>query len=227
MTFLLLVHITSATLGVLSALLAMSLRKGSGLHGAAGTLFSLSMLVMSATGAYLGAFVKPVMITVIVGLLTFYLVATGWMAASRKGRAPGFIDIAALLFAMIIGAASLISGIEASSSPNGCKDQIPAGFYFFYGCVALLFAASDVRMVARGGVFGSRRIARHVWRMCFAILISTLSLFPGPQRLVAQLLRETAVPWLPHLLLIASMIFWISRLSGNGHPRTIAIETRP
>jgi len=31
----------------------------------------------------------------------------------------------------------------------------------------LLAAAGDIRMLVRGGVFGAKRIVRHLWRMCF------------------------------------------------------------
>lgn len=211
----LLFHICTATVALLSAALAMSFRKGSGLHGAAGTICFLSMLGMSASGAYMSAFVKPVMINVVVGLLTFYLVATAWWAAKRRDGGTGIFDVGALGFALTVGAASLTFGLQAANSQSGLKDQIPAGFYFFYGSISLLFAAADVRMLVRGGVWGAPRIARHLWRMCLALLIATVSLFPGQQRLLAQWLRESIVLRVPHLLLIGSMTFWMFRVLGR------------
>jgi len=41
---LLMVHICGAIVGLLSGFMAMALRKGSGLHGAAGSVFSVSLL---------------------------------------------------------------------------------------------------------------------------------------------------------------------------------------
>ena len=56
---LLVLHIGSAAVGLLSGFLAMSFRKGSGLHGAAGNVFFVSMLIATAAGGYLAAFVRP------------------------------------------------------------------------------------------------------------------------------------------------------------------------
>ncbi len=59
-----------------------------------------------------------------------------------------------------------IYGLEVANSQTGSKDGYPAGAYFIFGSVALLFAAGDVRMLVRGGISGAQRIARHLWRMC-------------------------------------------------------------
>src|SRR6266545_2561032 len=84
----------------LSGFMAMMFRKGSGMHGAAGNVFFVSMLSMSAAGAYMAAFIKPNNGNVMGGVLTFYLVATGWMAASRRDRKVGIFDVSALLIAL-------------------------------------------------------------------------------------------------------------------------------
>ena len=212
MSPILLFHICTATIGLLSAVLALSFRKGSGLHGAAGTVFFVSMLGMSASGAWLAAFVRPVIIHVVVGLLTFYLVATGWRATVRRDGRTGAFDVCTLLLALLIAAFSWRFGFEAANNHTGMKDGIPAAFYFSYGSLALLFAIADMRMLILGGYTGSQRIARHVWRMCTALLIATVSLFPQ-QRLLAQLLRDSSLLWLPHFVLIASLIYWLVRIS--------------
>src|SRR5437667_11732591 len=95
-TSLMLLHVCSAIVGLLSGFMAMTFRKGSGLHGAAGNVFFVSMLSMSAAGAYMAAFIKPNNGNVMGGVLTFYLVATGWMAARRRERIVGVFDWSAL-----------------------------------------------------------------------------------------------------------------------------------
>lgn len=209
---LLLIHICSAIVGLLSGFLAMSFRKGSGLHRAAGTIFFVSMLSMSASAAYMAAFLKPNMVNLVVGLLTFYLVATAWWAARRRDGAAGMFDLGALLFVFVVGTAGLAFGFEAANSPKGTKDGMPAAAYFIFGSVALLCAVSDVRMFMRGGVSGARRIARHLWRMSLALLIATLSFFPGQARQLPEWLRESSLLYVPHILLIGSMVFWMYRV---------------
>jgi len=209
---LLLIHICSATIGLLSGFLAMAMRKGSGRHGAAGTVFFVSMLSMSATGAYIAAFLRPNILNVIAALLTFYLVSTAWRAArNRAGGTNGF-DLGALLLITAVGVLGLVSGFQAAGTPKGAKDGSPAAIYFIFGSVALLHALADIRMLKRGGVIGPRRIGRHLWRMSFALLIATLSFYPGQARLFSKALKETNLLFAPHILLIGSLIFWMYRV---------------
>jgi len=86
------------------------------------------------------------------------------------------------------------------------------GMFFFLGSVALLSAARDVRMLVRGGLFGVHRIARHLWRMCFGLFIASGSLFLGQQQVFPALLRKTNVLFIPAILPLILMIFWLVRI---------------
>src|SRR5687768_17067430 len=97
---LLLIHVCAAAVGLMSGFLTMAFRKGSGLHGAAGTVFFVSMLIATAAGGYAAAFLRPNAGNVMGSTLTFYLVATAWVAAKRREGKPGIFDVAALLFAL-------------------------------------------------------------------------------------------------------------------------------
>src|SRR5258708_13487675 len=145
-------HVCGAIVALLSGFMAMALRKGSGLHGAAGSVFAVSLLIASGAGAYMAAFIKPNHGNVMGGVLTFYLVATGWMTARRRERKVGIFDRSALLGALAIGAAGVTWGFQAATSPTGLKDGYPPGMYFVFGAIALLFAASDVRILVPRGV---------------------------------------------------------------------------
>src|SRR5438105_12469626 len=153
-------HICSAIVGLLSGLMAMGFGKGSGLHSAAGNLFFVSMIGMAGAGAYMAAFIKPNNGNVMGGSLALYMVTTAWVAARRRERKVGIVDFGALLVALAIATAAATWGIQAATSHTGLKDGYPAGLYFFFGSIALLFAAADVRMIVRGGVSGAPRIAR-------------------------------------------------------------------
>ena len=215
MTPLLMLHICTATVGLFSGFLAMALRKGSGLHRAAGNVFFPSMLIMSGVGAYMATFVKPNSGNIQGGVLTFYLVATGWAAARRSDRKVGIFDWSALLVALALIAASVTWGFEAARTQTGSKDGYPAAAYFVFASITLLFAASDVRMIVRGGVSGGKRIARHLLRMCLALLIATISFYPSRAHLFPKWLRETNLLYVPHVLLVGSMLFWLVRMSAR------------
>jgi uncharacterized membrane protein len=212
---LLVLHICAATITVPSGSAALLFRKGSRRHRAAGNVFFISMLIMSASGAYMG-FMKQQTINVVVGVLTFYLVATAWAAVKRKEGEIGLFEFAAMLVASAVGAAALIFGSEAANSATGLKDGFPAAGYFVFGSVALFSAAGDVRMVLRGGVSGRQRIARHLWRMCFALLIAALSLFLGKQQHFPEAIRKTHLLNVPIILIAVSMIFWLVRVRFSG-----------
>lgn len=215
MSPLVLLHICSATVGLLSGFMAMLFRKGSGLHGAAGSVFFVSMLCMSASAAYLAAFVRPNGLNMVVGLLTLYLVATAWRAARRRQGGTDIFDRCALLFVSAVATVAMVYGFAAANSATGSKDGMPAAAYFVFGSVALLCGVSDIRMLARGGLFGTQRIARHLWRMCLALLIATMSFFPGQARNLPPSFRATNLVYVPHVFLIGSMIYWALRVRAR------------
>ena len=210
----LLVHVCTAMIGVISGFAAMIFRKGSGLHGAAGAVFFVSMLTMSASGAFIAIFMHPIMINVVASTLTFYLVATAWVAAKRRNAVTGAFDVGALVFILGVTGAAMTFGVMAASGrdPSVMKGFPPAG-YFIFGTVALLHVIADVRMLRRGGVAGAKRIARHLSRMCLALFIATMSLYPGQARLFPKAWRDTNLLFLPVILLIIATIYWMVRVS--------------
>jgi hypothetical protein len=212
LTSLRLLHVCSAAVALLSGYMAMTFRKGSGLHGAAGTVFFVSLLSASGAGAILAGFLSPNTGNVMGSTITFYLVATAWVAAKRRDGKSGAFDVGALLFVLAIVAAAATWGFQAANSQSGEKDGYATPFYVVFGSIALLFAVSDVRMIVRGGVFGAKRIARHLWRMCTALLFATLSFYPGQGRLFPKWLRETNLLHVPAVLLAGAMLFWLYRV---------------
>jgi hypothetical protein len=232
---LLLLHIIAGTLGMLSGFVAVFLRKGSRQHGLAGNVFVIAMLTLSASGVYL-AFMKSQPGNVMGGTLTFYLAATAWMTARRRDGAPGILDWGALLVALTVGTVNLTYGLEAAMSQPGLKYGYPPGPYFIFGSVALLAATGDVRMLVRNGIAGTQRIARHLWRMCFALFIAAASIFLARQQVFPALLRKTGVLVFLSVLPLLLMIFWLFRIRFataykgrvivRAHARPIAAPAR-
>jgi len=210
-TPLLLFHVCTATAGLFSGYVAMLVRKGSGLHAAAGTVYFVSMLGMSSSAAVIATFFRPDGINLVVAVLIFYLVSTAWIAARRRVGKPGLVDRAALLLAAVAGAGSVLGGFAAAVRPAGVTAGVPAPLYFIFGAIALLHAASDLRMIRRGGVSGTKRIVRHLWRMSFALLITTFAL----GRLASPAMRSSGLFYTPHVLLAATIVFWLVRVSRS------------
>ena len=209
-SILLALHIGAAVIGLFSGTAALFSRKGSRLHRTAGNVFFISMLIMSAGGAWL-AEMKGQRVNTVAGLLTFYMVATGWAAVKRRAGEVGLFECGALLVGAAIGAVSIYTGLRANSGAIVLNDG-DAGTCFVFGGIALFAAAMDIKVLVGGGVSGAQRIARHLWRMCFAMLMTTLSFFLGKQRLFPATVLDLHLNLAPILIVAGSMVFWIIRV---------------
>jgi hypothetical protein len=188
----LVVHICAGILGLLSGTAAMSFRKGSPRHAQAGKVFVASMLTMAVVAVYL-ATVRHQPNNIGGGIITFYLIGTAWLTARRRDGETSVFDWVVLLIPLTLGILTWMSGLRAVRSGASLLDGVPVGMTFFMGSVMLLAGAGDVRMLVRGGVAGTKRIARHLWRMCFGLFIAAGSFFLGPSNRPLRLLSEVGI----------------------------------
>jgi hypothetical protein len=205
------VHISAGVVGILSGTAAMSFRKGSPRHALAGKIFVIAMMTMSSSAVYL-AFMKHQMGNVLGGTFAFYLVTTAWLTAKRGNGETSLFDWGTLLIPLLVGIGLWISGLQVVYGHVKSTDGVPVGMHFFMGSVMLLAAAGDIRMLARGGVFGAKRIVRHLWRMCFGLFVATGSFFLGQQQVFPTWLRGSPALFVPALLPLALLIFWLFRV---------------
>jgi hypothetical protein len=185
-------HICAGTVGLLSGTVAIIFRKGSRGHVLAGRVFVVSMLCMAVGAVYL-AIVRNQPNNIGGGILTFYLIGTAWLTARRRDGETSRFDWVALLIPLAIGVLSWVNGVNVVRSGASSQDGVPVGMTFFMGSVCLLAAAGDVRMLVGSGVSGAKRIARHLWRMCFGLFIAAGSFFMGPSNRPLRLLTAVGV----------------------------------
>jgi len=214
-TPLLFLHIVAGTLGMLSGFVAVFLRKGSRRHRIVGNMFFVTMLCLSSSGTIL-AIMKSQPGNIVGGAVTFYFVATAWLTARRGDGAPGVfgrsVDWGALVAVLGLAGVELTWGLQAALSATGLRYDYPPGPYFFMGSVAALAAVGDIRMLVRGGVSGTQRVARHLWRMCFALFVAAGSIFLARQHLFPAFMRKTGMLLLLSFLPLMLMIFWLVRV---------------
>ncbi len=203
---LLILHILGGTIGLLSGTLAIAVRKGSSLHRASGNVFTVAMLILAASGLCL-AMLKSQRGNIIGIIITFYLIATAWLAGRRRGA--GRLDWAAFVVGIGGAAAVITLGLQTLHNPD---KNAPAGMAFFFGVVLLLAAAGDIRMLLRGGISGRQRVTRHLWRMCFGLFIATGSFFLGQQQVFPAFLRGSVSLTVLAVLPFPSMIYWLFRV---------------
>ncbi len=209
----LVLHIGGASAGMVSGAVALIAPKGERLHRAAGNVFFVSMLTMSGVAAVVAP-LFPDRISAVMGLLTFYLTATAWAVVRRPPGRVGRFEAGAGLAALVIAAAFLALAWIGGRMPGGMLDDEPSQLGYVFAVVALIAAASDYRMIRRGGLSGAPRIARHLWRMCLALFIAWGSA-AGQPRVVALLPRAAHQPlliFLPALAVLAAMVFWLIRI---------------
>jgi len=80
------------------------------------------------------------------------------------------------------------------------------------GLVAVLAVTGDIRMLVRGGISGTARIARHLWRMCFAFFIAAASIFLARPHLFPVFMRRSGILFLLSFLPLILMVFWLIRV---------------
>ena len=61
--------------------------------------------------------------------------------------------------------------------------------FSIFATVALLAGAGDVRMIRSRGLQGAARLARHLWRMSFALFIGAFSFFLGQAKVIPKPVR--------------------------------------
>jgi len=187
-------------------------------------VFVYAMLTMSATGAAIALVKSNGWGTAMGGFLAFYLVTTGLLTSRRRVSGFQWTDVAALLMAVTLGVTYYTFGFQAVASPSGKAYGYPSPLYFVFGTVTWLAAFGDARVLVRG-IQGSRRLARHVWRMCFAMFIATASFFLGQAKVIPEPLRIMPLLWIPVLLVLAMMLYWLVRLRLKKAPAVVTSES--
>ena len=209
---LLVLHIAGGMIGLLSGCVAMVYRKGSRGHRISGDVFVVSMLVMGACASCL-ALMKHQPNNFFGGLITFYLITTAWLTGRPRERETNPMDWAAMVFAFVLGSSLMTLGVLVARGEAAKQPGVPLGVYFFMASITLLAAAGDFRVLLRGGISGSARLVRHLWRMCFAWFMATGSFFIGQQQVFPSALRKQALLVPLAFLPLGLLIYWWLRVS--------------
>jgi hypothetical protein len=212
------IHVAAGGLALILGSVALLAKKGGTIHRRSGLLFVCAMLIMGGTAAMLG--------NVSGGLMAIYFVVTALTTVRPAMPWTRGINVAAMMFAVAFTLVTILAGVEAFNSPGGVRNGVPFPMFFFFATVMILAAAGDVRVMRSRVLRGRPRLARHLWRMCFALFIAAGSFFSIRER-VARILPEpfTTGPMraLPILLLFVAMFYWLWRIRGR---RTLPVLVR-
>jgi hypothetical protein len=157
-------------------------------------------------------------------LLTAYLVITALTTLRPRSAGSRRVDLIAMLVAFTMGLTSLGFGLGALAVKG---NWVPAFSFLLFGVVGLLAAASDLRMMRSDGLGGAARIARHLWRMCFALFIAAMAFFLGQPGVFPKALRSLVLLSLPVLAVLLIMLYWLWRVRIKGGYRAVIGVERP
>ena len=208
---LLIIHTIAGSIAIISGFTALSLRKSSKQHRTVGNVFVLCILFLGFTGIYI-AYSRSIMLSFVNGIFLCYFVCTAWMAVKRKAGTIGKFEWVAFFVALAIVGMLINFALEASQSPNGKLDGFGPQAFCFFAFVAFIAAAFDLKMIVNGGITGSHRIVRHLWRMCFPMFMATAAFFLGQAKLLPEPLRKIEYLAIPVVIVLLSMIYWTIRV---------------
>ena len=205
-------HAIMGTTALVTGSIAIAAPKGGAWHRRSGQIFVVTMIAMGLSAV--GVAVYEGKTDIFGGALAAYLIFTGWTAIRPLPAGGRGVHVVLMLFAWFLAIGGLAKAFEVLGMPGSRSEGVPAGMHFFLSTVILLAAIGDVRMIRDGALKGTRRLARHLWRMCFGLFIATGSF-------IAQLVRMTFMPdWtrsVPVILALAVgpllvLLYWMWRV---------------
>ena len=229
------IHIAAGGLAMVLGAVALMAKKGGSTHRRVGQLFVAVMLVMGSTASLLGFRISPTDGNVFAGFMTAYFVLTALTTVRPVSPWTRGINAAGLTIAVVLALGAVVGGIKGINNPGLSPGGVPfrtiGVMSFILATVLSLAAVGDVRIMRSGMPRGRQRLARHLWRMCFALFIAAGSFFSIRER-VATILPEpfTTGPMraLPILLLFGAMFYWLWRLRRRGTaPVPVRHDSRP
>lgn len=215
-------HIAGGILAIAVGAVALAARKGGSVHKTAGTWFLGSMLVLAVTAAILEPFREPEPGSPVVGVFVCYFVLTSWVTARRRDGATGWFEIGACVVALGIAAVTLWGAMT-----GGRTTPVGEGPVFALAGILLLAGLLDLNAILRKKLTAAQRLARHLWRMCFAFFIATGSFFIGQQDVLPAAVRGSPVLLALGLAPLAVMAFWLVRLRFGKALARVKLRSEP
>jgi uncharacterized membrane protein len=224
----LVVHIAAGGVGLLAGYVALAAAKGASIHRKSGMIFVYAMTTMGLMGSGI-AFARNVApwANGPVGLLTAYLVITGLTTVRSPDSRSGLLDVALLVLVTAVTLTLSGFGFAVLASPTGKLYGMPALPFLIFGGIGLLAFVGDLRLLRAGGIQtirGAPRVARHLWRMCTALLIAAFSFFLGQAKVIPKPIRVVPLLILPPLIVLAALLYWLWRVRFRRSLRDMIIR---
>ena len=207
----LVIHIAAGALALVFGFLALAAPKGARLHRKSGLLFVGAMVVMGLSGAVIAA-LTGVLGSVFGGLMAAYLVVSGLTTVRPLAAGSRWLDLGGIVVAFGVGLFTIGGAVETLASGAFARNGVPVPMSLFIGSIAVSAGVGDLRILRSGPLHGARRIARHLWRMCFALFVASGSFFLGQADEIPEPLRIWPVLTLLAVLPLLALLYWLWRV---------------
>ncbi len=202
-------HFGTGLIALVAGFIAIAARKGGTWHRRSGLVFVGAMIATGITAAGISLYEGK---NIGGGTLIIYFVLTACTAVRPLAGAGRRVDIGLMVLAFIFAAASYTGAFTALGRPGRQINGVPAGMTFFLATILLLAAIGDVRMIRAGGIQGTRRLARHLWRMCFGLFIASGSFFLGQMMFIPEPIRSVPLIVVLAVSPLVVLLYWMWRV---------------
>ena len=204
-------HFSAGLISLVAGTIALAVAKGGRLHKQSGIVFTFTMIAAGVLASVIAVYEgKTGMI--FGGLFVVYLIFTATTTVKQLSWNGRALEIALMLYALLYTGVSYYNGSKVWQLPGHVYNGVPAGMMFFLGTISLLAAIGDFRMIREGSLRGARRLARHLWRMCFGLFIATGSFFFGQAKFIPAPIRIGPVLAALGVAPLVILLYWMWRI---------------
>ena len=205
------VHIAAGSLGVLAGYIAIFAAKGAALHRRSGMVFVYAMIVMGMAATVVAIF-RNIESLVLSGPLVSYFVITAVTAVRPIDRR---LDTGMFIIALTLAVLGYIRAGNELAHGRYVVNGVPVAMSLLMTSVTMVGALADIRLLRGAVLVGRSRVARHLWRMCWAFWIATGSFFFGQMDEFPVWLQKPALMAIPALTPLVLMIYWLWRIRSR------------
>lgn len=208
-------HIGAGAIGMLTGAIAILSPKGKPVHRAAGKVFVVSMAICYLIAAGVAPFLtQDQTVNTIAALMALNLLASAWLAATRRDPAIGWPEWAGLIISLGCAATALYAITAGVSVTESGADGLR--FVLFSSIIAAL---GDLHVIVRRSITGKIRIARHLWRMCMSLFIAAGSFFFGQAQILPDAMIDSPLQLGPALFPLIAIPIWTALVFlRRSHP---------
>ena len=167
------------------------------------------MFLLGASTTVLG-YTSGKMDDLVSGFLVLYVVSTAWMTVKRRPQHIGTFEYIAFAIVALALMYDLYALYGSLSTHKGATNNLIVG-----AIVLSLTSVGDLRNIRKRGLSGRPLLVRHLWRMCFGVLVAAGPIFIARIHIFPAFIKDTsakfavfALPFVPLLLIL----YWMPRV---------------